>query len=117
MPIQVLFRAVSAIETLVTEAKAAGVPCVAAVTHSAYLRVLVGMVLNEPLLQSSVRKIRNGSVTVIDVPEDLPSEMIGAKPKLLGGWLSQKPRDFTLSIPTCKTIRINETRHLPLDVI
>ena len=92
-------------------------PCVAAVTHSAYLRVLVGMVLNEPLIRSSVRKIRNGSVTVVDVPKDLRSRMIGSKPKLLGGWLSQKPRDFTLSVPLCKMIRINEARHLPLDKI
>ena len=99
------------------EAKAADMSCVAAVSHSAYLRVMVGMVLNEPLLQSSIRKIRNGSVTVIDVPKNLSSTMIGPKPNLLGGWLSRKPRDFTLSIPTCKTIRINESRHLPLDVI
>lgn len=99
------------------EAKAAGVPCVAAVTHSAYLRVLVGVVLDEPLIKSSVRKIRNGSVTVIDVPKDLRSRMIGSKPKLLGGWLSRKPKDFSLSIPLCKTIRINEVRHLPLDKI
>uniref|UniRef100_A0A7S4EM38 Phosphoglycerate mutase (2,3-diphosphoglycerate-dependent) n=1 Tax=Pseudo-nitzschia australis TaxID=44445 RepID=A0A7S4EM38_9STRA len=114
---EVLIRAVEAIETLVNEAKAADVPCVAAVSHSAYLRVIVGMVLNEPLLQSSIRKIRNGSVTVIDVPKNLSSTMIGPKPNLLGGWLSRKPKDFTLSIPTCKTIRINEFRHLPLDVI
>lgn len=114
---KVLIRAVKAIETLVDEAKAADMSCVAAVSHSAYLRVMVGMVLNEPLLQSSIRKIRNGSVTVIDVPKNLSSTMIGPKPNLLGGWLSRKPRDFTLSIPTCKTIRINESRHLPLDVI
>ena len=95
------------------EAKAADVPCVVAVTHSAYLRVLVGMILDEPLIKSSVRKLRNGSVTVVDVPKNLNSRMLGPKPKLLGGWLSQKPRDFTLSIPTCKTIRFNEVRHLP----
>jgi len=114
---KVLIRASTALETLVNEAIAADVPCVVAVTHSAYLRVLVGMILNEPLIQSSVRKIRNGSVTVIDVPKDLQSRTIGAKPKLLGGWLSQKPRDFNLSIPSCKMIRINEVRHLPLDQI
>eukprot|EP00536_Pseudo-nitzschia_multiseries_P006362 jgi/Psemu1/304079/fgenesh1_kg.134_\ len=113
---EVLIRACEAIETLVSEAKTADVPCVAAVSHSAYLRVLVGMVLNEPLLQSSIRKIRNGSVTVIDVPKNLPSEVIGPKPVLLGGWLSRKPKDFNLSIPTCKAIRINEFRHLPMDV-
>jgi broad specificity phosphatase PhoE len=114
---KILNRVCEALEKLVNEAKAANVPCVAAVTHSAYLRVLVGMVLNEPLIRSSVRKIRNGSVTVVDVPKDLRSRMIGSKPKLLGGWLSQKPRDFTLSVPLCKTIRINEVRHLPLDKI
>jgi len=112
-----LSRVCEALEVLVKEAKAANVPCVAAVTHSAYLRVLVGMVLDEPLIKSSVRKIRNGSVTVIDVPKDLRSRMMGSKPKLLGGWLSRKPKDFSLSVPTCNTIRINETRHLPLDKI
>lgn len=99
------------------EAKAAGVPCVAAVTHSAYLRVLVGVVLDEPLIKSSIRKIRNGSVTVVDVPKDLNSRMLGSKPTLLGGPLSQKPKDFSLSIPLCNAVRINETRHLPLDKI
>jgi len=114
---EVLIRVCEALEMLVNEAKAAGVPCVAAVTHSAYLRVLVGVVLNEPLIKSSLRKIRNGSVTVVDVPKDLNSRVIGSKPKLLGGWLSRKPKDFSLSIPVCQAIRINETRHLPLDKI
>lgn len=115
--LKVLIRVCEALEVLVNEANAAEVPCVAAVTHSAYLRVLVGVVLNEPLIKSSVRKIRNGSVTVVDVPRDLNSRMIGSKPKLLGGWLSRKPKDFSLSIPVCQAIRINETRHLPLDII
>lgn len=117
MGMKVLIRACKAIETLVGEAKAANVPCVAAVTHSAYLRVLVGVILDEPLLQSSLRKIRNGSVTVVDVPKNPPTSMIGHKPRLLGGWLSRKPNDFDLSIPMCKAIRINESRHLPLDII
>jgi len=114
---EVLIRVCEALETLVNEAKAADVPCVAAVTHSAYLRVLVGIVLDEPLIQSSIRKIRNGSITVVDVPKDLRSRLIGSKPKLLGGWISRTPRDFTLSVPLCKMIRINETRHVPLDKI
>lgn len=115
--IKVLSRVCEALETLVNEAKAADVACVAAVTHSAYLRALVGVVLDEPLIQSSVRKIRNGSVTVIDVPKDLRSRALGPKPKLLGGLLSRKPEDFSLSIPVCKAVRINEVRHLPLDKI
>mmetsp|Transcript_21280 Transcript_21280/g.43767 ORF Transcript_21280/g.43767 Transcript_21280/m.43767 type:complete len:373 (+) Transcript_21280:44-1162(+) len=114
---EVLVRVCEALEMLVNEAKAAGVPCVAAVTHSAYLRVLVGVVLDEPLVKSSIRKIRNGSVTVVDVPMDLNSRMLGSKPTLLGGPLSQKPKDFSLSVPSCNAVRINETRHLPLDKV
>mmetsp|Transcript_16418 Transcript_16418/g.38000 ORF Transcript_16418/g.38000 Transcript_16418/m.38000 type:complete len:218 (-) Transcript_16418:62-715(-) len=114
---EVLLRSCEALETLVNEAVRANVQCVAAVSHSGYLRLLVGLALDEPLILSSRRKIRNGSVTVIDVQKDLKSRLMGSKPKVLGGWLSQKPRDFNLSIPTCKIERINETRHLPLDTI
>ena len=110
-------RACEALEMLVNEAKRADVQCVAAVSHSGYLRLLIGMALNEPLILSTRRKVRNGSVTVIDVQKDLKSQLIGSKPNLLGGILSQKPRDFNLSIPICKIERINETRHLPLDKI
>jgi broad specificity phosphatase PhoE len=111
----VLIRACEALRVLVHEATIAEVNCVAAVSHSAFIHVLVAMILDEPLIQSYNRKIFNGSVTVIDIPKDLNlnSQVIGTKPNLLGGPISQKPKDFTVSIPTCKMIRVNEFRHLP----
>jgi broad specificity phosphatase PhoE len=111
----VLIRACEALRVLVHEATIAEVNCVAAVSHSAFIHILVAMILDEPLVQSYNRKIMNGSVTVIDIPKDLlnNSQVIGMKPKLLGGPISQKPKDFTISIPTCKLIRVNEFRHLP----
>jgi len=114
---EVLIRACEALEALVNEAKALQVTSVAAVSHSAYLRVLLGMILDESLLQASFRDLRNGSITVVDVPKNLNKRMIGSKPKLLGGWLSRKPNDFSLDIPICNTVRINEVRHLPLDIM
>ena len=111
----VLIRACEALRVLVREATIAEVNCVAAVSHSAFIHLLIAMILDEPLVQSYNRKIMNGSVTVIDIPKDLlnNSEVIGMKPMLLGGPISQKPKDFTISIPTCKLIRVNEFRHLP----
>jgi broad specificity phosphatase PhoE len=111
----VLIRACEALRLLVHEATISEVNCVAAVSHSAFIHILVAMILDEPLVQSYNRKIMNGSVTVIDIPKDLlnNSQVIGMKPKLLGGPISQKPKDFTISIPTCKLIRVNEFRHLP----
>jgi broad specificity phosphatase PhoE len=87
--------------------------CIAAVTHSAFLRILIGMLLDESLVESASRKIVNGGVTVIDIPKDLKTRPLGSKPKLLGGLLSQVPIDFELEIPICKVVRVNEARHLP----
>jgi broad specificity phosphatase PhoE len=110
---KVLTSACKALEDLVQEANTANVSCVAAVSHSAFLRVLVGMLLDEPLLKSASRKIYNGSVTVIDIPKNFSSHDLGDKPMLLGGPVSQIPKDFTLEVPTSKIIRINEFNHLP----
>ena len=98
---------------LTEEAKASN-GCVAAVSHSTFLRILLGLVLDESLLESATRKVQNGGVTVIDVPRKTKTRSLGSKPKLLGGPLSQAPRDFKLDVPVCKVIRINESRHLPV---
>jgi broad specificity phosphatase PhoE len=110
---QVLIRAAESLKALAEEAANAPNSCVAAVTHSAFLRILIGLVLDEPLVEVASRKVVNGGITVIDIPKELRFRRLGVKPKLLGGPLSQVPTDFELEVPMCKVVRINEARHLP----
>lgn len=123
---QVLTRACQGLEQLVKEARVAKASSVAAVSHSAFLRVLLGILLDESLLQAASRKIWNGSVTVVDIPQDfsatiltlhnasLSSRPLGRGSKLLGGILSTAPRDFQLAVPqTCQVLRVSEFAHLP----
>lgn len=110
---QVLERAAESLKFLAKEAEASG-DTVAAVTHSTFLRILIGMVLNEPLVESASRKIENCSVTVIDIPKSMKTVPLESNPRLLGGGLSQAPSDFVLDVPYCDIIRINESRHLPI---
>ena len=110
---QVLRRATTAIEELVEAANLANTRSVVAVSHNAFLRILIGMLLDESLIISAARKIWNASVTVVDVPNSLSARTDGSKLMLFGGPMSQKPKDFTLQIPDCTIIRINEFRHLP----
>ena len=109
---QVLVRAAESLNDLTREAKASN-GCVAAVTHSAFLRILLAMVLDESLVEAASRQVVNGGITVIDVPKDTRTRPLKSKPRLLGGPISQVPRDFKLDIPVCKVVRINEKRHLP----
>ena len=110
---KVLERAAKALKCLTREADHLN-GCVAAVTHSTYLRILLGMILDEPLLQSTGRKVNNGGITVIDVKRDGSTRGVGDNPNFLGGSFSMVPRDFQLDIPICKVVRINEVRHLPV---
>jgi broad specificity phosphatase PhoE len=107
-----LIRAVESLKALAEEAGKTSNGCVAAVTHSTFLRILIGLVLDEPLVEVASRKVVNGGITVIDIPKELRFRRLGAKPKLLGGPLSQVPTDFQLEVPICKVVRINETCHL-----
>jgi broad specificity phosphatase PhoE len=105
-----LERAAEALKVLAQEAKDSD-GCVVAVTHSAYLKILLAMALDEPLIEAATRKVNNGSINVLDIKKD-GSRRLGPKPKLLGGPLSLVPTDFDLEIPNCNVVRINETRHL-----
>mmetsp|Transcript_15137 Transcript_15137/g.37329 ORF Transcript_15137/g.37329 Transcript_15137/m.37329 type:complete len:478 (+) Transcript_15137:20-1453(+) len=122
----VLQRASHAIQQLVDEAVSSPhdvSPSVIAVSHSGFLRVLLGIVLDESLLKAASRKVWNGSVTIIDVPRDFASSsstssstnrVVGRRSKLLGGIFSQTPTDFQLIVPrTCTVHRVSEFRHLP----
>jgi broad specificity phosphatase PhoE len=109
----VLIRAADALKFLAQEAEKSSNGCVAAVSHSTYLRILLGLVLDQSLLEMADRKIVNGGITVLDVKRDGLSRRLEPKPKLLGGALSTVPSDFRLDIPVCDVVRINEMRHLP----
>jgi broad specificity phosphatase PhoE len=108
-----LNRAAESLKVLANEAEASSNGCLGAVSHSTFIRILIGMVLDEPLAEAASRKIDNGSITIIDIPNDFKTRGIGSNPRLLGGALSQAPSDLEVEIPICKIVRINESRHLP----
>ena len=122
---EVLQRASHAILQLVDEVVSSSddISSVVAVSHSGFLRVVLGILLDESLLKAAARKVWNGSVTVIDVPRDFASSpttsstakrVIGQRTKLLGGIFSQTPKDFQLIVPQkCTVHRVSEFRHLP----
>ncbi|CAJ1969330.1 unnamed protein product [Cylindrotheca closterium] len=110
---EVLNRAVESMEYLVKQAEDSPNRCVGAVSHSTFIRILVGILLDEPLVKTATRKIDNCSITVLDFPKGFKTQRLGPKDKLLGGLLSRAPPDFTLDVPICTVVRTNENRHLP----
>lgn len=107
---QVLYRAANALTTLASVASRTG-GSVVAVSHSTYLRMLLSTVMNIPLAQGALLEQKNGCINVLDVNLDKPMKELGPKSELLGGKLSMA-REFSLSIPETKVVRVNESRHL-----
>ena len=114
-------RAAEALGVLANEAKSSN-GCVAAVSHSTYLRMLLAVALDEPLLETAARSINNGSITVIDVKKDFSprsSQNINMKSRVFGGPAgvvqrrSPQEEQFELTLPVSNVVRINEVRHLP----
>mmetsp|Transcript_34664 Transcript_34664/g.84074 ORF Transcript_34664/g.84074 Transcript_34664/m.84074 type:complete len:359 (-) Transcript_34664:270-1346(-) len=110
---EVLYRAVESVEYLVKKAENSPNRCIGAVSHSTFIRILVGVLLDEPLVKAATRKIENCSITVLDFPKGFKTQELGPKDKLLGGLLSRAPSDFMLDVPICTVVRTNENRHLP----
>ena len=86
--------------------------CVAAFTHSTYLRILLAVFLGDSLADVANMRTDNGGINVIDVNLSGKTKTIGPKSKLVGGLLSQAPRDFQFQIPVANVVRVNEIRHL-----
>ena len=86
--------------------------CVAAFTHSTYLRILLAVFLGDSLADVANMRTDNGGINVIDVNLSGKTRTIGPKSKLVGGLLSQAPRDFHFQIPVANVVRVNEIRHL-----
>ncbi|CAB9508303.1 Inherit from COG: Phosphoglycerate mutase [Seminavis robusta] len=110
----VIYRAVQAVETLAKAAASDECPnrCVAAFTHSQYLRMLLAVFLGKSLVEGANLVTANGSINVLDVNLSGKTQTVGPKSRLVGGFLSQAPRDFSLEIPKATVVRINEVRHL-----
>jgi hypothetical protein len=64
-------------------------------------------------VEAESRKIANGSISVLDIRKDFPCRTIGPKSALIGGKFSLAPDDFSLDVPICDVVRVNESRHLP----
>ena len=120
--LQVFTRAAEALMELAAAAKKSN-DCIVAVSHSTYLRMLLAVVLDEPLLETAARTVSNGSITVIDVKKDLSprsSRKLTMKSKMFNGPAgivqkrSSQEVEFELKLPICNVVRINEVRHLPV---
>jgi broad specificity phosphatase PhoE len=91
---------------------------VAAVTHSTYLRMLLAVAQEQPLLLASTTEQKNGCINVVDIRTDGSAKFIGPNSRLFttaaAGLVGGKgaPSDFGLTIPVCQVVRINEKRHL-----
>jgi broad specificity phosphatase PhoE len=107
----VLTRVSSAMNSIADIAASNG-RSIAVVSHSTYLRMLLSLVLEVPLLEAAATfDQKNCCINVLDV--SLTEKMhILPKSKVFGGKLSAAPNDFTLAIPRTSVVRMNEIRHL-----
>lgn len=107
-------RAIDAVNTLTQAAASEECPnqCVAAFTHSTYLRILLAVFLGQSLAQVANMRTDNGGINVIDVNLSGKTTTLGPKSTLVGGLFSQAPKDFEFKIPVANVVRINEIRHL-----
>jgi broad specificity phosphatase PhoE len=82
-----------------------------AVSHSTYLRILLALVMDVPLLQAASFEQKNCCINVLDISL---KEMMNVTPKsnIFGGRLSMAPSDFCLTIPKVQVVRMNEVGHL-----
>ncbi len=111
---KVFQRATSSIVSLAKAASESEDGTCVAVTHSTFLRILLAMALDVPLLEAAAYSVVNGGVSVIDVPRNLPTRHLGKNSRLFT-WLLKEEVD--LEVPVCHVIRINETRHLPIEPV
>lgn len=113
---QVLERAVLALDQLGTMAASSSpTSSLIAVSHSAYLRILLSVVKGSPLLESAAWKLQNGSINVVDVNVEGKRTVLSSSSGLFGGKLVGGLRGdngLELEMPEAHLIRKNEVRHL-----
>ena len=86
--------------------------CIAAVSHSTFLRMLLAVTLDISLLEASSLTQVNGCINVLDVDISEPSKVVGPQSNMFGGKLSFAPKDTAFTFPSVEVVRVNETRHL-----
>jgi broad specificity phosphatase PhoE len=117
-PTQVLRRVDASLLSLLAGAAATETRCVAAVSHSAFLRVVLATLLNVSLAEATVAlKFANAGVTVVDFDSS-----VGAGGHAAPDSATKRDLTTTRSTPTTTTtstsrthhriLRLNETRHL-----
>ena len=114
---EVLKRAASALEDLSQIATAAprrsNSNSLVAVSHSAFLRVLLAVVDEQPLVASGLAKIQNAAINVLDISTDGKRQTITNKSRLFTGFTGgTSSNDLQLEFPQTYLIRRNEVRHL-----
>lgn len=86
--------------------------CIAAISHSMFLRMMLACLLDITLFQASIIEQHNACVNVVDFNTKEEPVFRTAKSTLLGGGLSLAPPDFCLRLPAGTILRMNEKRHL-----
>ena len=112
---EVLSRAGQAIEALTTLATETASSSIVAVSHSAYLRILLSLVADSPLAETFLWSIQNGGVNVVDINIEGKRRLVTSESGIFGGRLLSRFREnnrLELDIPECRLIRKNEVRHL-----
>ena len=112
---EVLSRAGRAIDELSTLAAETASSSIVAVSHSAYLRILLSVVADSPLAETFLWSIQNGGVNVVDINVEGKRRLVTSESGIFGGRLLSRLRKnnrLELDIPECRLIRKNEVRHL-----
>lgn len=105
-------RATSTLSYLVKEAAENG-GSVIGIAHSKFLKVLLSILDDVPLVQGTTTQQANCCIDVLDMKRDGSVITLGPKSNLVGGrLLSNAPEDFSLSVPAGRIVRVNEKRHL-----
>lgn len=104
-------RCTSALTYLVKEAEKNG-GSVIAVSHSKFLKVLLSIMDDVPLIQGATTQQTNCCIDVLDMKRDGSFVTLGPKCNLIGGAMSNAPQDFSLRVPAGRVVRVNEKRHL-----
>jgi len=85
---------------------------IVAVSHSTFLRILLAVCLDKPLLEAATIEQKNGCINVIDVDPGGPLIKISQNSNIFGGSLSLAPQETEFFRPSLKVIRVNEYRQL-----
>ena len=112
---EILLRVKNALGTLINSAQSSESRCVAAVTHSTYLRILLAVIQDIPLAQASTMEQKNACINVIDFSfkdNTALTKKLVPNSNLFGGALSHAPQNFSIEIPVGMVLRTGEKRHL-----